>query len=192
MKRFSMTSLLPVEERLRAAVHWEESLRATGGPDFAYRLNAYLSAARSVTFLPQKKLAHLPVIVPWWEGRQAAIRTIAQCGSSTTSGTSPRRWVRSASPAAGDMGPTAGRGSTPSSETTRPSPLIFDFAGSPIAWSSSRLVRSLSGDRRQTGSHSASLPRQTHAHPPNTGDQPDFGEPKPSVPLQPWHHAYNF
>ena len=54
MKRFSMTScLLPVEERLRAVVHWEESLRATRGPDFAYRLNAYLCATRSVTFLLQ-------------------------------------------------------------------------------------------------------------------------------------------
>lgn len=62
-----LTSLLRVEERLTEAEHFARQMCAE--PDLTilgYELNAFLSAARSVTFLLQKEFAHVDGFSTWW------------------------------------------------------------------------------------------------------------------------------
>lgn len=68
-----LTSLLLVEERLLEADFFVRRL-GRANPDVAgYFLNAFLSAARSVTFLLQKEMAHVPGFPAWWEGQRATL-----------------------------------------------------------------------------------------------------------------------
>jgi hypothetical protein len=55
MPRVRLSSLLLVEERLLEAEYFSRRLRRLSGEPFGYELNAFLSAARSVTFLMQKE-----------------------------------------------------------------------------------------------------------------------------------------
>jgi hypothetical protein len=66
---------LPLVE-LGEARYLLERMRETA-PDheaFAYNLSAFLSAARSVTFLLQKEFAHRPGCNKWWVGERQRIR----------------------------------------------------------------------------------------------------------------------
>ncbi|WP_127115492.1 hypothetical protein [Shimia sediminis] len=72
MKR--LTSLLLVEERLFEAEHFALLLQGKHPIELQYYLNAFLSAARSVTFLIQKELAHTPGFSQYWEQVQDKLR----------------------------------------------------------------------------------------------------------------------
>jgi hypothetical protein len=62
-----LTSLLRVEERLLEANYFAGQLaRMRDSERFGYQLNAFLSAARSVTFLIQKELSKVPGFMHWW------------------------------------------------------------------------------------------------------------------------------
>lgn len=68
MPKIHLTSLLRVEERLLEAEYFARRL---GGQSvrnrFGYELNAFLAAARSVTFLLQKEMAKVPGFPNWWD-----------------------------------------------------------------------------------------------------------------------------
>lgn len=70
MSRFRLSSLLLVEERLLEAKYFARRLRQLKSSQFSYELNAFLSAARSVTFLLQKEMAHVPGFVVWWDSQR--------------------------------------------------------------------------------------------------------------------------
>jgi hypothetical protein len=62
-----LTSLLLVEERLLEADYFALRLvRQWDSYRFRYELNAFLSAARSVTFVLQKEMAAVPGFSAWW------------------------------------------------------------------------------------------------------------------------------
>jgi hypothetical protein len=66
-QRFRFTSLILVEERLREANYFVGRLAIHPDVDrFGYELNAFLSAARSVTFILQKELSDVPGFQEWW------------------------------------------------------------------------------------------------------------------------------
>jgi hypothetical protein len=74
-KPIRLTSLLLVEERLLEAEHFVRRLRAPSNADrLRYELNAFLSAARSVTFLLQKELSGVPAFDEWWREQRAELR----------------------------------------------------------------------------------------------------------------------
>lgn len=74
--RYRFTSLLLVEERLLEADHFARRLyRQPDSIRFGYELNAFLSAARSVTFLLQKEMSKVPGFSSWWEGQQSQLRS---------------------------------------------------------------------------------------------------------------------
>ncbi len=63
-----LTSLLLVEERLLEAKYFASRLAKQNDRDrFGYELNAFLAAARSVTFLLQKEMARVPGFADWWD-----------------------------------------------------------------------------------------------------------------------------
>jgi len=69
-----LTSLLLVEERLFEAEYFCTRMRrARGSWSFGYDLNAFLSAARSTTFLMQKELSKVPGFADWWRARRARL-----------------------------------------------------------------------------------------------------------------------
>jgi hypothetical protein len=69
-----LTSLLLVEERLLEAEYFCARMRSSGDSErFGYDLNAFLSAARSTTFLMQKELSHVPGFRDWWEARRGVL-----------------------------------------------------------------------------------------------------------------------
>ena len=68
-----LTSLLIVEERLLEADYFVGRLRRSVPYHLSYNLNAFLSAARSATFLLQKEMANVPGFAPWWEVRRAEL-----------------------------------------------------------------------------------------------------------------------
>jgi hypothetical protein len=65
-----LRSLLLVEERLSEANYFARRLRSQRGEKLQYELNAFLSAARSVTWLIQKEMVHVPGFSEWWSERQ--------------------------------------------------------------------------------------------------------------------------
>lgn len=66
-----LTSLLLVEERLLEAKYFARRLTKQCEMDrFGYELNAFLAAARSVTFLLQKEMARVPGFAEWWDGQR--------------------------------------------------------------------------------------------------------------------------
>lgn len=74
MPRVRLPSLLLVEERLLEAEYFARRLRRLWGAPFGYELNAFLSAARSVTFLMQKEMAHVPGFPDWWAEKQRELK----------------------------------------------------------------------------------------------------------------------
>lgn len=71
MARIRLTSLLLVEERLHEARYFARRLAKQSDRDrFGYELNAFLAAARSVTFLLQKEMARVPGFADWWDGQR--------------------------------------------------------------------------------------------------------------------------
>ncbi len=69
-----LTSLLLVEERLLEADNFVGRLRRSAPYHLPYNLNAFLSAARSVTFLLHKEMAYVPGCAQWWEARRTELR----------------------------------------------------------------------------------------------------------------------
>ena len=69
-----LTSLLPVEEKLLEAEYFGRRLRLLVNPEFDYELNAFLSAARSVTFFLQKEMDRVSGFSSWWTRRQEMMR----------------------------------------------------------------------------------------------------------------------
>jgi len=69
-----LTSLLLVEERLFEAEHFALLLKGKHTLELQFYLNAYLSAARSVTFLIQKQLSKTKGFEDYWQNVQAELR----------------------------------------------------------------------------------------------------------------------
>ena len=67
-------SLLLVEEKLLEAEYFMRHLPRRRGYERGFELNAFLSAARSVTFLIQKEMSKVPGFADWWEERRAEMR----------------------------------------------------------------------------------------------------------------------
>lgn len=67
-------SLLLVEEKLLEAEYFMRRLPRKRGYEHGFELNAFLSAARSVTFLIQKEMSKVPGFAEWWEERRAEMR----------------------------------------------------------------------------------------------------------------------
>jgi hypothetical protein len=67
-------SLLLVEEKLLEAEYFLRRLSRSRGPALGFELNAFLSAARSVTFLIQKEMSKVPDFSAWWDARRSEMR----------------------------------------------------------------------------------------------------------------------
>lgn len=68
-----LTSLMRVEERLLEANYFAGRLARLRGENHCYELNAFLSAARSVTFLIQRELSKVPGFMAWWETQRRVL-----------------------------------------------------------------------------------------------------------------------
>jgi hypothetical protein len=66
----TFTSIGHVVERLQECEHFLGRLNGSNGLHFKFELNAFLSASRSVTFVLQKTLAHVPQFEGWYRCRQ--------------------------------------------------------------------------------------------------------------------------
>lgn len=74
MPRIRLTSLLLVEERLLEAQYFAHRLRHQRDPcRIRYELNAFVAAARSVTFLLQKEMSAVPGFEAWWGEQRASL-----------------------------------------------------------------------------------------------------------------------
>lgn len=69
-----LNSLLLVEEKLLEAEYFANRLRWLCSNEFCYELNAFLSAARSITFLLQKEMNQVSGFYVWWEARRNEMR----------------------------------------------------------------------------------------------------------------------
>ena len=69
--RHPVEKLLEAEHFLAHMVETDELL------EFQFELNAFLSASRSVTFVLQKSLAHIPDFTAWYEQQQARMKADA-------------------------------------------------------------------------------------------------------------------
>lgn len=69
-----LNSLLLVEEKILEAEYFAGRLRWLCGDDFRYEFNAFLSAARSVTFLLQKEMKKVIEFDQWWDDRRKEMR----------------------------------------------------------------------------------------------------------------------
>ena len=69
-----LRSLLLVEEKLLEAEYFVNRLALLSFEGFAYELNAFLSAARSVTFLLQKEMRDVPGFDDWWASQVTEMR----------------------------------------------------------------------------------------------------------------------
>lgn len=67
-------SLLLVEEKLLEAEYFMRRLARSRGHALGFELNAFLSAARSVTFLIQKEMSKVLGFADWWDARRAEMR----------------------------------------------------------------------------------------------------------------------
>lgn len=68
-----LTSLLRVEERLLEAEHFAKRMARGRDEAIGYDLNAFLSAARSVTFLLQKEFSKVDGFAEWWAHDRAVL-----------------------------------------------------------------------------------------------------------------------
>ena len=69
-----LNSLLLVEEKLLEAEYFACRLRSLAAESFGYEFNAFLSAARSVTFLLQKEMKKVTGFAEWWPDRRKEMR----------------------------------------------------------------------------------------------------------------------
>lgn len=67
-------SLLLVEEKLFEAEYFMRRLPGRRGYEHGFELNAFLSAARSITFLIQKEMSKVPGFASWWDARRSEMR----------------------------------------------------------------------------------------------------------------------
>ena len=67
----TFTTLRHPAEKLLEAEHFLGRLVVANGLQFQFELNALLSASRSVTFVLQRALAHVPSFAGWYEQKQA-------------------------------------------------------------------------------------------------------------------------
>lgn len=73
-KQKKLTSLLLVEERVLEAEYFADLMSGERDRErFGYCLNAFVSAARSVTFVMQKALSPVPGFAQWWSEQQQAL-----------------------------------------------------------------------------------------------------------------------
>lgn len=68
-----LSSLLLVEERLVEAAYFLKRMVRERGEPFGYNLNAFLAAARSVTFLLQKEYSKIDGFAEWWALEQTTL-----------------------------------------------------------------------------------------------------------------------
>lgn len=75
MSKIKLTSLLRVEERLCEANYFVRLMRRQQGygDEFKYCLHAFVSAARSISFLLQKEMVHVPGFREWWALQQESL-----------------------------------------------------------------------------------------------------------------------
>ena len=69
-----LNSLLLVEEKILESEYFARRLRMLIREEFQYELNAFLSAARSVTFLLQKEMQKVQGFRKWWAERQEKMK----------------------------------------------------------------------------------------------------------------------
>lgn len=67
----TFTTLRHPVEKLLEAEHFLARLVVANGLHFQFELNALLSASRSVTFVLQRAMAHVPGFAEWYEEKQA-------------------------------------------------------------------------------------------------------------------------
>jgi hypothetical protein len=67
-------SLLLVEGKLLEGEYFMRRLSRCQGDALGFELNAFLSAARSVTFLIQKEMSKVPGFTDWWDARRNEMR----------------------------------------------------------------------------------------------------------------------
>lgn len=73
-KRPLLTSLLLVEEKLLEAKYFVARMMRCANPNFfAFELNAFLSASRSVVFLIRKEMMRVPGFKEWWAERESRL-----------------------------------------------------------------------------------------------------------------------
>lgn len=75
-KKMLTHSLLHVEENLLAAEYFVRRLSRSRGHSHGFELNAFLSAARSVTFLIEKEMSKVPGFTVWWDARRSEMREV--------------------------------------------------------------------------------------------------------------------
>jgi len=69
-----LRSLLLVEGKLLEGEYFVRRLSRCHGDALGFELNAFLSAARSVTFLIQKEMSKVPGFTNWWDARRKEMR----------------------------------------------------------------------------------------------------------------------
>jgi hypothetical protein len=70
----TFTTLRHALEKLQEAEYFLAGVTSANGLEFQFNLNAFLSACRSVTFLMQKSMAHVPGFAAWYRGRQEQMK----------------------------------------------------------------------------------------------------------------------
>jgi len=73
----TFTTLRHSVEKLLEAEHFLAQMLKSEGLYFQFELNAFLSASRSITFVLQKTLAHVPDFSVWYKQQQARMKTDA-------------------------------------------------------------------------------------------------------------------
>jgi len=74
MPTIRLNSLLLVEERLLEAEYFVRRLgRQRDADRFGYELNAFVAAARSITFVLQKEMSAVPGFSAWWASEQRSL-----------------------------------------------------------------------------------------------------------------------
>jgi hypothetical protein len=70
----TFTSISYPLDRLNECEYFLARMVAASGPEFRFELNAFLAAARSVTFVLQKSLAHAPQFETWYENQREQMK----------------------------------------------------------------------------------------------------------------------
>jgi hypothetical protein len=70
----NFTSIAYALERLQECEHFLGQMAGAHEPEFRFELNAFLSACRSVTFVLQKCLAHVPHFETWFAAEREQMR----------------------------------------------------------------------------------------------------------------------
>lgn len=70
----TFTTIRHSVEKLLEAEHFLARMVESDGLEFQFELNAFLSASRSVTFVLQKNLAHVPDFTTWYKQQQTRMK----------------------------------------------------------------------------------------------------------------------